>query len=67
MLENWCWLKDEIQKMSCHYTKLDPSYLKKWQDSHQGQTPPDHLPEEMLDGLVQSRNFNRALWYLRQL
>nr|XP_036577790.1 metallopeptidase [Colletotrichum truncatum]KAF6784849.1 metallopeptidase [Colletotrichum truncatum] len=67
MLENWCWLQDELRKMSCHYTKLGPSYLKKWQETYGDQIPPDTLPDAMLDGLIQSRDLNRGLWFLRQL
>ena len=34
MLENWCWVKDVLSKLSSHYTTLDPSYLAKWREEH---------------------------------
>ncbi|KAF7546701.1 hypothetical protein G7Z17_g8250 [Cylindrodendrum hubeiense] len=68
MPENWCWMKDELKRMSCHYTKLDPENLENWHQKHPGkQAPPEQIPEELLDSLVRSRKHNRALWYLRQL
>lgn len=68
MLENWCWMKDELKRMSCHFTKLDPELLRNWQKNHPGEeVPPEQIPNELLDGLVRSRKHNRALWYLRQL
>lgn len=68
MLENWCWLKNELKQMSCHYTKLDHKYLEKWQNEHAGEPcPPEKIPDEMLDSLIESRESNRALWFLKQL
>lgn len=68
MLENWCWLKEELKQMSCHYTSLDPEWLEDWRSHHPGQPiPPTQVPDELLNPLVKSRNHNRALWLLNQL
>jgi hypothetical protein len=68
MLENWCWMKDELKQMSYHYTKLDPKFLDKWQDEHpEAPCPPDEIPDNMLNCLVKSGDLNRALWFLYQL
>lgn len=68
MLENWCWMKEELKRMSCHYTQLDPKYSDSWQEAHPGVSLPlDRIPDDMLDGLIKSRDMNRALWYLYQL
>lgn len=68
MLENWCWMTNELEQMSCHYSTLQPEFLEQWRKDHPGQAdPPREIPGDMLDGLVQSRNAQRALWLLRQL
>lgn len=68
MLENWCWMRDELRRMSCHYSHLNPEYQVLWQAEHPGQAaPPEKIPDDLLDSLVASRSLNRALWFLRQL
>jgi len=68
MLENWCWTKDALRQMSCHYTKVSLEYLAEWRRENPGRdSPPEEIPDELLDPLVRSRTVNRALWFLRQL
>jgi metallopeptidase MepB len=68
ILEKWCWKRDELRQMSCHYTTLNSEYLRKWQEEHPREPcPPEKIPEKMLDGLVRSSTSNKALWYLRQM
>ncbi|KAK1759084.1 hypothetical protein QBC47DRAFT_315112, partial [Echria macrotheca] len=60
-LENFCWLKDELRDMSCHYTKLDPRYLSSWQQKHPGcPEPAEKIPDDMLDNIIAARFLNRA-------
>jgi len=68
MLENWCWIGDELKRMSCHYTRVDPQHAQQWKEDHQGEhLPPKEIPDELLHNLTRSRDFNRASWYMRQL
>lgn len=68
MLENWCWTKNELRQMSCHYTKVSPEFMAEWHRENPGRdSPPEKLPDELLDPLVKSRSVSRALWFLRQL
>lgn len=68
MLENWCWMKHELKKMSRHYTTLDPGYLEAWLENHPGETAPQPtIPDELLDGLVAGRNQHQILQLLDQL
>lgn len=67
MLENWCWNKHELKEMSCHYTRVGPEYLHRWRAQYPGATEPaEHIPEELLDQLIGSRNLNKALRLLQQ-
>lgn len=48
LLENWCWIPETLQQMSCHYTRLDPGYLAEWRAAHPGETdPPTKLPSKL--------------------
>ncbi|KAF4893415.1 Neurolysin [Colletotrichum fructicola] len=68
MLENWCWMPDELVKMSRHYTRVDPAYAVKWKEDHDdAELPPEKIDEKLVERLVESRSLNRALWFLRQI
>lgn len=61
-------MKHELQRMSCHYSRLDPKYTEAWQNANPGKPlPPEKCPDKLLEGIIRSRNEHRALWYLRQL
>jgi metallopeptidase MepB len=68
MLESWCWIKEELKEISCHYTRLNPQYLLKWQEENPGAPcPPEKIPYKMVDDLIKGRARNRALWFFYQL
>jgi metallopeptidase MepB len=68
MLENWCWMKQELQKMSCHYTTLDPKYLQGWLEKHPGEpAPPRSIPDELLESVLASRNQHHVFHFLHLL
>jgi len=68
MLENWCWLGDELKQLSCHYTASDPTLLREWREQHPGeQQPPTTIPDSLVDPLVENRHAFRALYMLGQL
>ncbi|KAI5207689.1 hypothetical protein E4T38_03304 [Aureobasidium subglaciale] len=68
MLENWCWLPEELKQLSCHYTTLCPGLLQEWQLQHPNEpTPPMSIPDSLVDPLIQHRHAFRALCMLGQL
>ncbi|KAI5253395.1 zincin [Aureobasidium subglaciale] len=68
MLENWCWLPEELKQLSCHYTTLCPGVLQEWQLQHPNEpTPPISIPDSLVDPLIQHRHAFRALYMLGQL
>jgi metallopeptidase MepB len=68
LLENWCWKKDVLKKLGCHYSTLDEKYLFEWRKQNPGQPdPPKEVPDHWVNKLAEHRYFNRALFHLRQL
>lgn len=61
MLENWCWLREELRNMSCHVKALK----SETQNEHLGNEKT--IPDDLLDGLIKTRHVHRAAWFLRQL
>lgn len=49
MLENWCFIPEQLKEMSEHYETGE------------------HLPDDLIEGIVKSKNANLGLFNLRQL
>jgi len=57
MLENWCWLPDELKAIGRHYTRVDPTYMEAWLKDNPGRDVP---PERIPDGLLRHRLARRG-------
>ena len=70
LLENWCWMKDILREMSCHYTTLKSEYLAEWkaqEQNHGKPHPPVKIPDHVLEGIIRPRNQHRRLTLLHQM
>ncbi|KZZ87951.1 metallopeptidase MepB [Ascosphaera apis ARSEF 7405] len=72
MLENWCWTPSQLRSLSHHYSHLSEEYAKEWAKNQTGDDnnvslPPLHIPDDLIQKLIATKNVNGALFNLRQL
>ncbi|KAI0120730.1 hypothetical protein BJ170DRAFT_161852 [Xylariales sp. AK1849] len=68
MLENWCWIPDELSSISMHYSHLHPEFAREWKFEHgKKDLPPAKLPRETATKVAASRAVDLALSSLRQI
>lgn len=70
MLEYWCWVPSLLQSLSHHFSYISPEYLAAWQSqtgSEGTPTPPKQLSDDMVDGLIKTKNVYSSLYQLRLL
>ena len=50
MLEQWCWLSNEMKAMSLHYTRIDATHMEAWLKDNPGlDLPPERIPDSLLE------------------
>jgi metallopeptidase MepB len=69
MLENWCWTPSQLKSLSRHYSSLSDEYYESWKAASSNHTskPEEHLPDDLIQKLIKTKNMNGALFNLRQL
>jgi metallopeptidase MepB len=70
MLENWCWTPSQLHSLSKHWSYLSPEYFAVWKEQQNGTStsqPSEHLPESLINSIINTRHVNAALFNLRQL
>ena len=74
LLENWCWTNSTLRALSQHYSTLSPEYCAAWKQEHglegrenSDKHPPEKIPNELIDRLLEAKKCNKALFYLGQL
>lgn len=69
MLENWCWTPSQLKSLSKHYSTISLDYYDSWRE-HAGPDvtkPDEHIPDDLIQKLIKTKNLNGALFNLRQL
>ncbi|OBT69081.1 hypothetical protein VE03_01423 [Pseudogymnoascus sp. 23342-1-I1] len=71
ILENWCWLPEQLKSLSRHYSTLSSDYHDLWKgsmvDDESGNLPPEKMPDELIRGLISTKNLNNAIFNMGQL
>lgn len=67
-MENYAWLKEQLQSISRHYVYTGEAYKKAWMERNPDEPlPPRELPEELIRELINHRPKRRIEKYLAQL
>ncbi|KAJ6177440.1 Metallopeptidase MepB, partial [Penicillium canescens] len=65
MLENWCWVPSQLKSLSRHYSTLSAESCSLGKGERQPESmPSEQIPDEMITGLIQSRNWKTGLYNL---
>lgn len=69
MLENWCWTPSQLCSLSKHYSYVSSETLAAWKSNatEGASQPEEHLPQQLIDSIINTRHVNAALFNLRQL
>ena len=69
MLENWCWTPSQLKALSKHYSSLTQEYTEAWKEAagDSAKDPEEHIPDDLINKLIKTKNLNGALFNLRQL
>nr|POE82460.1 saccharolysin [Quercus suber] len=69
MLENWCWTPSQIKALSKHWSYLSPDYAAAYKATSKSgaDQPAKHMPDNLIDSIIRTKNVNAALFNLRQL
>lgn len=68
LLGNWCWDREILKRLSCHYTLLNEQHLSEWHERYpKAPDPPPQIPDDLLEPIVRSRNTHRVLKLLHIL
>ncbi|KAK1723078.1 hypothetical protein CaCOL14_002022 [Colletotrichum acutatum] len=82
MLENWCWIAEQLRKLGRHYSYLSEECLRDWrgkqvargvvgeaeEEGGEGlQQPPERILESVVEGLVAAKPVGQGLGTLQQL
>ncbi|EKG09775.1 Peptidase M3A/M3B [Macrophomina phaseolina MS6] len=70
MLEEWVWNPTILKNISRHYSYLSDQYKQTWledSNSTEAEQPEERMPDDLIERLIQNRNFNIGLTNLRQI
>ncbi|WQF78685.1 Putative peptidase M3A/M3B catalytic domain, neurolysin/Thimet oligopeptidase, domain 2 [Colletotrichum destructivum] len=70
MLENWCWTPTQLRGLSRHYSYLSEACLEDWRarvGQEDARQPPEKIPEDVVEGLIEARHGGQVLGTLHQL
>lgn len=52
MLENWCWMKEDLRDIASHYTATNSKYMEAWKTASPDSEPPSpEISDTLLDGI----------------
>ena len=70
LLEYWCWTREALEQLSCHYSYLSDGHRSLWlkqQSDEAAKPPPETIPEALIQDLISTKYLHTGITLMQSL